>query len=112
MSSEKANNLYWMLVRSDSHTVLDLKLLLQVYVTSISKKTDEHGASLDKISITDHASMLNVTPPAVSKHVDNLVMRGLVKRVRHSGGSRRTLVALNITPLGAKWVRRILGVKQ
>ena len=57
------------------------------------------------LSLAELAAEEGISPPAMSGHVDRLEKAGLLHRVRESGDRRR--VGLELTPEGAKLLRRV-----
>ena len=57
------------------------------------------------LSLAELAAEEGISPPALSGHVDRLERAGLLQRVRESGDRRR--VGLELTPQGAKLLRRV-----
>jgi DNA-binding MarR family transcriptional regulator len=112
MSLEKASEFYRILARSDSHTVLELKLLLRVHILAGIMPTFKSKEEAPDVGMIDYANMFDVSAATISRHVDNLEARGLVKRVVRKGGLRCKIVEVHITSKGEKMVKKILGVGQ
>jgi len=62
----------------------------------------------DEIQVLQLAAQMNVTAPAVTRHLDTLQAMGLANRRRDEEGDRRR-VYVSLTGAGGRFVQRMTG---
>jgi len=93
---DKAMVMFDQLSAAGKHGTLSLKILLHTYI--------EEREPL----ISETAKALKVSAPAISRTVDNLEEKGLLRRVREQKGDKREVQIL-ITPKGMAFLNKMLA---
>ena len=94
---DKAMVMFDQLSAAGKHGTLSLKILLHTYI--------EEREPL----ISETAKALKVSAPAISRTVDNLEEKGLLRRVREQKGDKREVQIL-ITSKGVAFLEKMLAV--
>jgi DNA-binding MarR family transcriptional regulator len=92
---DKAMVMFDQLSAAGKHGTLSLKILLHTYI--------EEREPL----ISETAKALKVSAPAISRTVDKLEEKGLLRRVREQKGDKRE-VQIFITPKGMAFLNKML----
>jgi DNA-binding MarR family transcriptional regulator len=92
---DKAMVMFDQLSAAGKHGTLSLKILLHTYI--------EEREPL----ISETAKALKVSAPAISRTVDKLEEKGLLRRVREQKGDKREVQIL-ITPKGMAFLNKML----
>lgn len=92
---DKAMIMFDQLSAAGKHGTLSLKILLHTYI--------EEREPL----ISETAKALKVSAPAISRTVDKLEEKGLLRRVREQKGDKREVQIL-ITPKGMAFLNKML----
>ena len=93
-TKDKAAMMYHALIAAEKMNALSLKVMLTLY-------TDDQASLVNQL-----ATRLSVTPPAISRTLDKLEDRGLVRRKRDIKEDRRR-VEVSLTARGSNMIEKI-----